>query len=86
MGDAYDAPLFTGNIEHARGLAAERYLTNPLSGADRGLIEPYMQRQFRGRPLAGTYRIRVWEVDGIDFEQLEDVQLVLDYGFWTRFR
>lgn len=95
MGETYDAPLFTGVIEHARGLAAERYLTNPLSSTDRALIEPYMQRQFRGRPLAGTYRIRVWEVDGVDFDRtsddpnapglLQDVQLVLDYGFWTRF-
>ena len=85
IGDTYSAPLFTGHIEHARGLAAERYLTNPLSSADRALVDPYMQSQFRGRPLAGSYRLRVWEEDGVNFDAIEDVQVVLDYRFWTRF-
>lgn len=83
-GEDYRAPLFDGVIEHARGLAAERYLTNPLSGADRSQIDPYMQAQFRGRPLAGTYRLRVWEEPGVNFDGIEDVQIVLGYRFWTR--
>ncbi|MEM9072142.1 MAG: hypothetical protein AAGE52_26790, partial [Myxococcota bacterium] len=37
-GDDVEAPLYVGNIQHGRALAAERYLTNPLSGADRGLM------------------------------------------------
>ncbi|HJL33238.1 MAG TPA: hypothetical protein RMI62_29370 [Polyangiaceae bacterium LLY-WYZ-15_(1-7)] len=85
LGGDYSAPLFQGTIEHARGLAAERYLTNPISSTDRALVDPYMQTQFRGRPLNGTYRLRIWDVDGIRFENLEDVQVVLDYRFWTRF-
>lgn len=83
-GDNFDARLFTGRIEHARGLAAERYLTNPLSSADRALIEPYYQGQFTGRPLTGTYRLRVWEEPGVNFEGIEDVQIVLNYRHWTR--
>ena len=81
---SYEAPLFTGRIVHGRGLAAERYLTNPLSGADRALAEPYLHRELRGRPLAGTYRIRLWEEPGIRFDRLEDVQILLNYRYWTR--
>jgi hypothetical protein len=85
VGDTYEAPLFLGRVERARALAAERYVTNPLSSADRALIEPYMRTELRGRPLAGTYVLRIWDVDGLRFERLEDVQLVLDYRYWTRF-
>ncbi|RLB47561.1 MAG: hypothetical protein DRJ42_25160 [Deltaproteobacteria bacterium] len=83
-GEDYDAPLYTGRIEHARGLAAERYLTNPLSSADRSLVEPYLHRELRGRPLDGTYVIRVWDEPGVDFNAIEDVQVLLNYIYWTR--
>lgn len=86
QGDTYLAPLFIGNIEHARGLSVERYLTNPLSGADRGLIEPYARAEFRGRPLTGQYIVRVWDDDVVDFDRIEDIQILLDYRYWTRFR
>lgn len=85
-GGDYEAPLFTGRIEHARGLAAERYLTNPASSADRSLMQDYMHRQLRGRPLSGLYRLRVWDDAGVAFDRLEDIQLVLGYRYWTRTR
>lgn len=81
---AYEAPLFNGRIEHARALTAERYVTNPMSAADRGLVEPYLQRGLRGRPLAGNYTIRIFDEPGIRFDRIEDVQIVLNYRFWTR--
>lgn len=83
-GDEFNADLFTGRIEHARGLAVERYITNPLSSADAALLSQFTQRQFRGRPLTGTYRIRVWDEPGVNFAGIEDVQLVLGYRYWTR--
>lgn len=86
FGQWYEAPLHPGVIEHARGLAAERYLTNPISSADQALIGGYMQRQLRGRPLDGTYLLRVWDGPGVNFSGIEDVQLVIDYRFWTRQR
>ncbi|MGC4087106.1 MAG: hypothetical protein QM756_04220 [Polyangiaceae bacterium] len=79
------AYLFDGRIEHARGLAAERYLTNPLSSTDHQLIDGYMREEFRGRPLDGQFVIRVWEEPGVDFDAIKDVQLVLNYRYWTRF-
>ncbi len=78
--------LFPGIIEHARALAAERYLTNPLSSADQQLIEPYYRHELRGRPLDGNFVLRIWEEDAVDFDAIEDVQLVLNYRYWTRFQ
>ncbi len=86
QGELYDAPLFTGTIEYTRGLSAERYLTNPLSGADRALIEPYSRGEFRGRPLTGDYVVRVWDDGIINFDAIEDIQILLHYRYWTRFR
>jgi len=86
LGDEYDAPLFVGAVEHARALAAERYITNPISGADRAMIEQYRHGEMRGRPLSGNYTVRIWNEDGIQFSNIEDVQIVLEYGYWTRQR
>lgn len=83
-GDLYDAPLHAGRLEHARALNAERFITNPISSADRALVEPYSRYEMRGRPLAGRYRMRIWDEPGIRFDRIEDVQVVLNYRYWTR--
>jgi hypothetical protein len=84
-GGDFKAELFDGRIEHARGLALERYLTNPLSSTDRELLGDYMRNELIGRPLDGNFALRVWEEPGVDFESIADVQLVLNYRYWTRF-
>jgi hypothetical protein len=86
MGVDYVAPLFTGRIESARALAAERYLSNPISGADQTLIQPYTRGEFQGRPLGGTLLLRIWEDDNLRIDRLEDIQLVLNYRYWTHQR
>jgi hypothetical protein len=83
LGDLYRAPLFGGRIEHGRALAAEGYITNPVSSADRALIEPYAHSELRGRPLTGHYRLRLWDVAGLAFQNVQDVQLMVDYRYWT---
>jgi hypothetical protein len=84
-GELYDSPLFQGRIEHGRALAAERYISNPISGTDRSLLEDYWHRELRGRPITGSYLLRIWDADGFRMRNLEDVQIVLDYRYWTRF-
>lgn len=84
LGKDFDAKLFTGNIEHARGLATERYLTNPLSEADRSLLTPYLRSELQGRPLDGAYTLRVWDEPGVSFNAISDVQVYLKYRYWTR--
>jgi hypothetical protein len=84
-GELYFAPIFDGVIEHARGIAAERYLTNPLSSADSSLIGQVMRRELRGRPLTGHYVIRIWDTGDVDFNAIDDLQLLVKYRYWTRF-
>lgn len=76
--------LFDGRIEHARALANERYVTNPVSSSDESLIGQYLRQEFQGRPLDGNFALRIWDEEGVDFNAIEDVQLVLDYRYWTR--
>lgn len=83
-GNDFQVDLFHGNIEHARGLAAERYITNPMSTADTELLSTYQRLELQGRPLDGTFVVRVWDEDGLQFNALQDIQLVLDYRYWTR--
>ena len=79
-----DADIFPATIEHGRALAADRYATNPMSTGDSSLLMPLSSTQFRGRPLTGSYTLRIWEDEGVRFDHLEDVQVVLGYGYWTR--
>jgi hypothetical protein len=85
-GETYAAPLFPGRIESARALLAERYLTNPISPADEALIGPYRRLEFAGRPLSGTVLLRLWDEPSLAFERIEDVQIVLNYRYWTHQR
>jgi hypothetical protein len=84
-GQDYRVALFPGRIEHARGLGVERYVTSPMGDADRQLIEPYLRSEFNGRPLDGEFILRVWDEPGVNFDAIQDVQLIIDYGYWTRF-
>jgi hypothetical protein len=84
LGEDFRSSLFDGVIEHARGLATERYLTNPLSSADAGLLQPFIRREFRGRPLTGNYVLRIWNEASVAFDKIEDVQLYIKYRYWTR--
>ena len=75
-------PLVPGGVRGGRALLAERQITNPLSGTDRNLVEPYMRSELRGRPLSGKYTLRIYE-DDIIFDAIEDIQMVVDYRYWT---
>jgi hypothetical protein len=84
-GGDFPIKLFTGNIEHARGLGIERYLTNPISSTDRELLTPYARKEFNGRPLDGNFVLRVWDEGDVNFDAIQDVQLYIKYRYWTRF-
>jgi hypothetical protein len=85
-GGNYSAPIFDGAIEHAPILAADRRVTDPISSGDESLLSgDVMRTEFRGRPLAGTYRLRIWDHPALQWSNVEDVQFVLRYGYWTRF-
>ncbi|UJR85585.1 hypothetical protein [Sandaracinus amylolyticus] len=85
-GDLLSIRMERGVIEHARALADERWLTNPMSSVDATLIAPYERTELRGRPLGGTYVLEIHPRPEIDWRHLEDVQVLLRYHYWTRQR
>jgi hypothetical protein len=85
FGGTFEAKLFNGNIEHARGLGTERYITNPVSSSDSALLQAYMHAELSGRPMDGNFVLRVWESPDLDLSKIADVQVIMDYGYWTRF-
>jgi hypothetical protein len=74
-----------GKIRGGKALATERFLTLPMSSSDKGLIEQsgFLKGELAGRPLDGTYRLRIKETPALRWENLEDIQLVFNYGYWS---
>jgi hypothetical protein len=74
------------SIQHGKALAAERYMTVPLGANDQGLIsQPGIQHiEFQGRPLDGVYRLRIWDSPALQWQQLQDIQVVLSYEYWSQ--
>ena len=75
-----------GAIRHGKALTAERYLTLPLSGADTSLLSGtgITKTELRGRPLDGRYRVRIYESPALRWSNLEDIQLMIRYRYWSR--
>jgi hypothetical protein len=95
--DAYDTAVLgwdgraqrfnfgSASINHGKALSAERYITMPLGAADLGLLsQPGIEKQeLRGRPLEGSYRLRIWDGPALTWDKLEDVQVILKYRYWS---
>lgn len=75
-----------GSINYGKALAIEQYLTVPLSSSDQGLItQPGIQHvELGGRPLDGNYSLRIWDSPDLNWNALQDVQLILDYEYWSQ--
>jgi hypothetical protein len=76
----------TASVEHGKALAAERFLTMPLSSGDQALVsQPGIQHiEFQGRPLDGTYRLRIWDSPALHWGKLQDIQIILTYRYWSQ--
>ncbi|MCL2824435.1 MAG: hypothetical protein FWD57_10610 [Polyangiaceae bacterium] len=72
-------------INHGKSLATERYITFPIGSADSSMLsQPGIQKtEFRGRPLDGSYRLRIWDDGAVRWDRLEDIQFVLQYRYWS---
>jgi hypothetical protein len=75
-----------GSIRSGKALAAERFITLPMSSADRDLINtsPFLKPDLSGRPLSGAYRLRIHDSPQLAWKNVEDIQLVMNYGYWSR--
>ncbi len=87
-GDEWGAERFsfgTSSIHHGKALAAERYITLPIGGTDQSLLSQpaFRKQELRGRPLDGSYRLRIWDNPNLRWERLQDVQLVINYRYWS---
>lgn len=73
------------DIQHGKALAAERYITMPVGSADQALLaqDGIQHVEFRGRPLDGVYRLRIWDSPALKWDRLQDVQIVLNYRYWS---
>jgi hypothetical protein len=58
----------------------------PLSTNDQNLIsQPGIEHiEFGGRPVDGTYYLRIWDSPDLNWSALQDVQLILDYEYWSQ--
>jgi hypothetical protein len=70
-------------IHHGKALAAERVITTPITSGDSALLTDLYRSEFRGRPVEGTYTLRLHQTDALDFDALEDIQLILYYRYWS---
>jgi hypothetical protein len=71
-------------IDHSKAITAERYITTPIGSADQSLIGQFQAVQFRGRPIDGTYQLRIYDTPALRFGQIQDIQLILSYHYWSR--
>ncbi|MEZ4220361.1 MAG: hypothetical protein R3B13_05475 [Polyangiaceae bacterium] len=74
------------SINHGKALAAERFITLPVGSADSALLsQPSFDKiEFRGRPIEGNYRLRIFDKPSLRWNKVEDVQFVLKYRYWSR--
>ncbi|HKY38779.1 MAG TPA: hypothetical protein VJN18_22710 [Polyangiaceae bacterium] len=75
-----------GSIRGGKAMVTERVLSLPLSSVDQDLIgQPaFSKQELVGRPLSGAYRLRIRETPGLIWQNLEDIQLLVNYDYWSR--
>jgi hypothetical protein len=74
----------TARIEHGKSLNAEVVVTNPMTSTHSSLLNDYWKDGLRGRPLQGSYYLRIWDSPGLVWPKLEDVQILWRYRYWTQ--
>jgi hypothetical protein len=76
----------TGVVHYAKAVVnRDAPLANPIAASDLSLLGPYTKSEFRGRPIHGTYTLRIWNVPGLAWQNLADVQIYLKYRYWSAF-
>ncbi len=85
-GDVQTFNFGSAGINHAKALAAEKYITLPIGSGDQNLLaQPGIEKpEYRGRPLDGSYRIKIWDSPYLVWNRLEDVQVILKYRYWSK--
>ncbi len=72
-------------INDGRALASEIEIETPVTAEYNALLQQdgVTKTEYMGRPLDGTYRLRIWDRPGLQWNRLKDVQIVLKYRYWS---
>jgi hypothetical protein len=75
-----------GHVRSGKALATERFLTLPLGSADAELISQnaFLRGEMTGRPLSGTYTLRIKDTPRLSWQNVDDVQILVNYRYWSR--
>lgn len=76
-------PDWNAVITDASALAQERFLTYPVLASDQSAMQAVTTIDYRGRTMAGHYILTVFDAPGLNWDALEDVQLYVDYEYWS---
>lgn len=74
----------TGRISGGKAWAAEQVIGFPTSGAHQGALSQIQKVSLMGRPLEGSYELRIYDTPELVWPNVEDIQFVLGYHYWTR--
>ncbi|MFO8080191.1 MAG: hypothetical protein R6V07_07800, partial [Armatimonadota bacterium] len=74
----------TGHINGGKAWAAEQVIGFPVSGAHQSALSQIQKVSLMGRPLQGSFELRIYDTPELVWENVEDIQLVLGYHYWTR--
>jgi hypothetical protein len=73
-----------GATRGVKALTSERYITTPIGSSDQQLLTQVMRPELRGRPIDGTYTLRIEDSPVLHFDQIQDIQIILNYHYWSR--
>jgi hypothetical protein len=73
------------SVNHAKALAAEKFITLPLGSGDASLIgQPEIEKvELRGRPVEGVYQLVVHDSPSLRWDRVEDIQIMIKYRYWA---
>jgi hypothetical protein len=82
-GELIEFDMATANIQHGKALSGELLITNPMSSNQVTMIQPYLKTGFKGRPLYGSYSLKIYDDPYLNWGALQDIQFILNYRYWT---
>jgi hypothetical protein len=74
----------TGNIRGGKAWVAEQVIGYPISGAHQNALAQMQKVSLMGRPIQGIFELRIYDTPELKWPNVEDIQLVLGYHYWTK--
>ena len=78
----YNIP--TGRISGGKAWAAEQVVGYPISGSHWNMLSQINRKSLMGRPMEGLFELRIHNTPEVNWNNVEDVQIIMGYHYWTR--